>query len=352
MRFRRARSLIIHWKRGKLIIENYRTRVSVSASPVTIGILHFLDSWRSPEYAFRRLPEYSRASVRAAVGQLARQTLLVKEGSREAREDARLEKVWSAWLPYGSFHFGTKDVKYVRGWRREQLHKSYFADSPQPAFSKSYRHAPRRALPPGLPASGEFPRVLLSRKTHRQFSRASVPLSAVSRLLFLTWGVMGHLPSSFGRLFHKTSPSGGARHPGEVYLVALRVEGLSPGLYHYNARSHILELLRKGQMRDLAFHYCGGQPHARQAAALFLMTAVFRRTMWKYRFARVYRAVLLETGHLCQTFCLTATWLGLAPFCTAALNDSMIERDLGVDGITESVLYVAGVGMPRQQDGP
>src|SRR5215469_12905210 len=75
------------------------------------------------------------------------------------------------------------------------------------------------------------------------------------------------------------------------------------------------------------------------------MTAVFARTMWKYRKARAYRVVLLETGHLCQTFCLTATRLGLAPFSTAALKDSLIEEDLGIDGISESVLYVAGVGV-------
>ena len=79
-----------------------------------------------------------------------------------------------------------------------------------------------------------------------------------------------------------------------------------------------------------------------------LMTAVFPRTQWKYDIARAYRVVLAETGHLCQTFCLTATWLGLAPFCTMALADSKIERDLGIDGITESVIYAAGVGVrPR-----
>jgi SagB-type dehydrogenase family enzyme len=65
------------------------------------------------------------------------------------------------------------------------------------------------------------------------------------------------------------------------------------------------------------------------------MTAVFRRTMWKYHHARAYRVVLLDAGHLCQTFCLVATWLGLAPFCTAALKDTLIEKDLGIDGIRE-----------------
>jgi hypothetical protein len=28
------------------------------------------------------------------------------------------------------------------------------------------------------------------------------------------------------------------------------------------------------------------------------------------------------------------------------LKDTLIEEDLGIDGISESVLYVAGVGLP------
>ena len=41
--------------------------------------------------------------------------------------------------------------------------------------------------------------------------------------------------------------------------------------------------------------------------------------------AGAYRVVLFDGGHLCQTFCLVATWLGLAPFCTAALKDTLID---------------------------
>jgi SagB-type dehydrogenase family enzyme len=81
------------------------------------------------------------------------------------------------------------------------------------------------------------------------------------------------------------------------------------------------------------------------------MTAVFSRVMWKYRQPRAYRVVLLDAGHLCQTFCLVATWLGLAPFCTAALKDTLIEQNLRLDGISESVLYIAGVGLPSRRVG-
>jgi hypothetical protein len=45
--------------------------------------------------------------------------------------------------------------------------------------------------------------------------------------------------------------------------------------------------------------------------------------------------------------------MGLAPFSTAALKDTLIERDLEIDGTSESVIYVTGCGMPagkRQRD--
>jgi len=58
------------------------------------------------------------------------------------------------------------------------------------------------------------------------------------------------------------------------------------------------------------------------------------------REARAYRAVLLEAGHLSQTMA-EATRLGLAPFRTAAIKVSLIDKNLRL----ESVLYVAGAGL-------
>ena len=79
---------------------------------------------------------------------------------------------------------------------------------------------------------------------------------------------------------------------------------------------------------------------------MVFFTSIFARILWRYPYARAYRAALIESGHVCQTFLLAATSLGLAPFSVMALADSVIERDLGIDGIRESVLYAAGVGRP------
>lgn len=347
MRLRRARTILAYWSKGQLVFENYRTGVSIAADPIVARILHLFDRWHGVERVLPKMPEYSSRSIRLAVQQLTERTLLVREGTRDAEQDTHLAKVWCHWLPHGSFHFATKDVTFVWGSRRERMMERYLAESRQPAFYKRYREAPRLRLPRCPPPSGEFLRVLMGRKTHREFAAGALPVSAVSQLLFYTWGVMGYLSTPFGRLAHKTSPSGGARHPGEVYLLALKVKGLPSGLYHYDPRNHRLERLRKGRMQNKAVAYCAGRANVKDAAALFLMTAVFPRTMWKYRFARAYRVVTLDAGHLCQTFCLAATFLGLAPFCTAALQDSLIEKDLGLDGISESVIYAAGVGLPR-----
>jgi SagB-type dehydrogenase family enzyme len=164
-------------------------------------------------------------------------------------------------------------------------------------------------------------------------------------ILHLTWGITGYLRwPGLGRLPLKTIPSGGARQPLEVYLLALRIAGLRRGIYHYRADRHCLEMLRRGASENRLVELCAGQDWIRECSGLFVMTAVLPRVMWRYRFSRAYRVLLLEAGHFCQTFCLVATWLGLAPFCTAALVDAELERELGVDGATETVLYAAGVG--------
>jgi SagB-type dehydrogenase family enzyme len=291
---------------------------------------------------------YSQRSVRSALTQLVEHGLLLRKDSAESRRDIRIAKEWKAWLPEGSFHFSTKDATYVdrSNWSLDRL-KSVLPKTPQPKIFKTVKGA-KKTLPlaRSFPDS-EFIRVLMARKTHRRFSKEKLTLETVSQLLSLVWGVTGYVYSRrFGKLIHKTSPSAGARHPGEVYLVALRVKGLRRGLYHYHPAHHCLRITGTNVTRSKAWLYCARQNFAKNAGALFLMTAVFPRTMWKYHFARAYRVVLLDAGHLCQTFCLVATWLGLAPFCTAALKDTLIEEDLGIDGIRESVLYVAGVGLP------
>lgn len=346
LRLRSASCQIAYWNGGKLRIANYLTRRTFAANPVTLGLIQFFFIPHTLRDALRAFGEYSGPSVAGAIVKLIEAQLLLEYGSAEWRRDRLLEASWRGWLPEGGFHFMTKDTPYVP-WDWPIARKlRLLPASPAPAQFKKIRGADRIRLTWAEPTTDSFFETLRARRTHREFATGQVSLESVARLLQTTWGVQGYFHAKVvGRVPYKTSPSGGARHPGEVYLMALRVEGLESGIYHYQARDHRLARLPGRATARIASAYCANQPYFGKAAALFIMTAVFARTMWKYGRARAYRVVLLETGHLCQTFCLTATRLGLAPFCTAALKDSLIESDLGLDGISESVLYVAGVGL-------
>jgi SagB-type dehydrogenase family enzyme len=253
---------------------------------------------------------------------------------------------WADWNPAaGYFHFSTKDahgpmvpaVTMRRLRRRARLH-------PLPPATKRYPGRAHLALPPP-DTTGEFARTLLERRTWRTFSRRPIDMAQVATLLGLTFGVQQWKDvRGIGRLAAKTSPSGGSRHPIEAYVLALRVTGLPRGIYHYDAGHHRLERLSGQASASQFVEYLNGQTWFGGAALGIIMTAVFARTQWKYRAPRAYRAVLIEAGHVCQTFCLLATSLGLAPFCTMALADTRVERGLGIDGVSESALYAAGVG--------
>jgi SagB-type dehydrogenase family enzyme len=351
MKLKSASCQIAYWDDGKLRIANYLTRRTFSANPVTLDIIRFFFTPRTIQDALVKFRSYSPDSVARGILKLIDGQLLLEYGSPEWKRDKLVESSWKPWLPEGGFHFMTKDTRYVpEDWPIEKKMK-LLPTTPAPPQSKKIPGT--KSIP--LPSSGidrdTFFETLHRRRTHRDFAKRAITLESVAKLLQTTWGVQGYFQTNvFGRLPYKTSPSAGARHPIEVYLMALRVGGLQKGMYHYQARDNRLAKLPASASPRIASAYGANQSYFAGAAALFIMTAVVARTMWKYGRARAYRAVLIESGHLCQTFCLTATRMGLGPFCTVALKDSMIEKHLGIDGISESVIYVAGVGVPTHQD--
>ena len=343
-RFRRSPSLVCYWHGGHFVIHNFATGTIVAATPLVCDVLNFFDDWHSVREVLAAAPAADRRAVRRLIERLQRQSLLQSaDASTQARE--RAMAAWTGWNPAaGFFHTATKDVRYLSQRESLQAGRRRARAWPVPPAVKRYPKAKLTALSPPATAGG-LAAALLNRRTWRRFSSRKLPLDALATLLGLTAGVQKWVKVPvYGRVPLKTSPSGGARHPIEVYVLARTVQGLTPGLYHYAPDVHSLELLRKGIRKGHIAKYLPGNVWFSQASAIVLFTAVFERQLWRYPYARAYRSALIEAGHLAQTFCLVATDLQLAPFCLSAFSDSSIERDLGIDGITESVLYAAGVG--------
>jgi SagB-type dehydrogenase family enzyme len=123
------------------------------------------------------------------------------------------------------------------------------------------------------------------------------------------------------------------------------VEETVPGIYHYSIRNHFLELLKKGDLAVDVARAALDQRMCAEAAVVFIWTAIFQRSKWKYA-QRAYRYVYLDAGHIAENLALAATSLSLGSCHIAAICDNEANNIIDVDGIEESVIYMTVVGMP------
>jgi putative peptide maturation dehydrogenase len=224
-----------------------------------------------------------------------------------------------------------------------------FGPAPEP---EHIRHGDRAPLPLPAPATSAFDDLLARRKTCRNFdATAELSQHDLAIMLHRVWGAIGTLELAPGAIaVKKNSPAGGGLHAVEAYLLAQRVEGLAPGLYHYLAFRHALEPLQAldaSEAAALAHRFVAGQHWFDNVPAMVVMTARFDRLFWKYRrHAKAWRVAHLDAGHLSQTMYLSAADLGLGAFVTAAINDHAIEQSLALAPMREGVIALVGFG-PR-----
>ncbi len=184
---------------------------------------------------------------------------------------------------------------------------------------------------------------IVARQTARDISSVALSLQAMATLLYCAYGVTRQNEGTvFPRPF-RTVPSGGALYPLEIYFHSARVDGLRAGIYHYNAAEHHLRLLSGyDATRELSDGFVQ-RTLAVDCAAIFFITAVFERTVFKYG-ERGYRFALLEAGHVAQNLNLAAVSLGLGVVNIGGFFDRRIDRLLGIDGLNHSTLYCVGIG--------
>jgi len=191
--------------------------------------------------------------------------------------------------------------------------------------------APRRA------GASSVEGALQERRSVREYSDAPLTLAEIAQLL---WAAQGGTHRD-GR----TAPSAGALFPLEVYVLAVRVDGLAPGLYKYRIGDHeLLELAGAGAHAELTAAALS-QDCVRDAAAVFAIGAVVGRTAVKYG-DRAERYVLIEVGAAGQNISLQAAALGLGTVVVGAFDDARVKRVLCMEG-GEVAYVLMPVGRPR-----
>jgi SagB-type dehydrogenase family enzyme len=196
---------------------------------------------------------------------------------------------------------------------------------------------------------GHLGSLLAERRSVRAFAEVSVPLETAGRLLGAAAGLRGWREVDGEEIAARPYPSAGGRYPLEVHVATRHVEGLGDGVYHYDVRAHALELRREGCVQPALADMTIGQDMIAAGNLIVCVTAVFRRTMWKYG-QRGYRYVWLDAGHLGQNLYLVAQALGLGAVAIGGFYDSELGELLGL-GADERPVYLVCVGVPAAGDG-
>ncbi len=165
------------------------------------------------------------------------------------------------------------------------------------------------------------------RISRRSFKDQGLSLAQAGQLLWSAGGLGAVGAAGVSR----AAPSAGATYPLELYLVAGKVEGLAPGLYHYVHRAHALAMLQRGDLRAKLARACLGQEMVAQAPLSIVLVAHYERTTRRYG-ERGYRYVYMEAGYVSQNIYLQAEALQLGTVAVGAFDDAAVKEILAVEG--------------------
>ncbi len=228
-----------------------------------------------------------------------------------------------------------KPMGYALDWSR------------RPKFHKNHK-SPLAYIPlsdPDMKSGANLWQLLRDRRSKREYDAGrNLKKDLLSALLWATQGVT----AKYGEFLFRTAPSAGGLYPVDTYLFLRAVEGLEPGIYHFRAHVFDLELLKKGDFSKELTDAALGQMIVMGAQVTFIWSAVVERSRWKYR-QRAYRYIYLDAGHIAQNLYLAAEALGLGACAIGALFDDRVNSIIGIDGIEETVIYMATVGWPQRR---
>lgn len=195
-----------------------------------------------------------------------------------------------------------------------------------------------------------FTEVLETRRSIRRHDDAEpIGVAQLGEFLFRTARTRSVRKPGAIELVDRPYPSGGGLHELQLYLIAATVSGLEPGMYRYDGWDHALE--------PVAPFDAGVRLMARQAAAsigmtglpqaVFVISARFGRTMWKYQ-AMAYALVLKNVGVLMGSMYLVAAAMRLAPCAVGAGDAEQFARVTELDPLVESMVgaFVLGSAPP------
>jgi SagB-type dehydrogenase family enzyme len=204
---------------------------------------------------------------------------------------------------------------------------------------KEYPRYEQLPLPEPRELNVSLGTILKNRRSRNKYAHTALTLEDLSTILFKSANLQN--PDKNGRPY----PSGGARYPLEIYVLASNVENLPIHTYHYNLKKHCLEkLVFINDFSLVKEHATHRANWAKGASAVILISTIWNRTMRKYDDFG-YSLIMLEAGHLLQNLQLTAEARNLAyrPFAAFKFAELHESLDIG-DKRDEHIVCALALG--------
>lgn len=242
--------------------------------------------------------------------------------------------------------------------------QGYFVDSGLTMLGHNGRETidsvVRVPLPPPAPMEASLQDCLRRRRSLRRFTGEAVPLPDLAAVLWAAAGITARAQVSTPdggdgvEMLWRTAPSPGGLYGVDLYIAAVHVDGLEPGLYRFDPRGGAVWLTDGEETMTRALDACCFSEEmisVRQAGAALFLAGRPPKLYRKYG-GRGLRYLFLEAGEMVQNVHLAVTALGLGDVETAGFYDQEVNEALGLDGLTETLVHTVILGVPEEHSAP
>jgi SagB-type dehydrogenase family enzyme len=256
------------------------------------------------------------------------------------------------WRDAADFHLATYGLRFVPDEVDGVTYADYFASMltetvtagiQPPAFAP--RSATRLPIPTNVPPPMTVDEVLSHAQPINRFDGPALRGSELVAPLRLAVGSQRTVGGMLGEHQFRSYPSGGARHPFEVYLVSKGIADIPAGVYQFDPIAGDLVTVPEHGDPHHIDAACFGKGGILTAGVVLVLTCRWLRHSWKYRYARSYRMVLLEAGHIAQAINLAMLRHGIGVYHCPSISDDEVLQILALDDdCAEGPIHALGLG--------
>lgn len=216
----------------------------------------------------------------------------------------------------------------------------------KPAPFKVYKNLDSIPLPPDFPIPNE-PALEAIRGQRKQEPKKSLDMKHLAEVLFFTAGLTRKMRFGSEIYYMRAASATGALYPIELYVISTGIDGLGPGVYHFNPLDFTLLRIREGQYSSIVAE---ATDNPQSSAATIAMTSLAWRNAWKYE-ARSYRHWFWDGGVMAANLLAVCHSEHLDVRVLLGFVDSEIDNLLGLYPSKEATVALMMINQSRVTEG-